>query len=119
VNGLNLKEMEASDMLDVLHYFIEEDMNYLSAEHADGRSRTREILYQDFYGYRYPYASSNTANVSAQGGITKNFDDPIDDEEIVAFNPLKGPTKAFVPATPVDASSRKPFGAILDEPLSR
>jgi hypothetical protein len=113
--------MEASDMLDVLHFFIEEDMNYTSAEQVDGRSRSREIIYQDFYGYSYAYASErNSGNLSAQGGMSKNFDDPIDEEEsVVPFDPLKGPTKAFVPATPVNASLMKPFGAALDEPLSK
>ena len=120
MNGLNLKEMEASDMLDVLHFFIEEDMNYTSAEQVDGRSRSREILYQDFYGYKYPYASAQSGNTSAQGGINKNFDDPIDEEEsIVPFDPLKGPTKSFVPATPVNAAMSRPFGAAIEEPLSK
>ena len=112
--------MEASDMLDVLHYFIEEDMNYTSAEQVDGRSRGREIIYQDFYGYKYPYANQQSSSATARGGINKNFDDPIDEEEsLVPFDPLKGPTKAFVPATPVNAAMSKPFGAILDEPMSR
>lgn len=107
-------------MLDVIHFFIEDDMNYTSSEQVDSRSRSREIIYQDFYGYSYPYASQKTTSMSAQGGLTKNFDDPIDDEEsIVPFDPLKGPTKAFVPATPVNAAMSKPFGAALDEPLSK
>lgn len=112
--------MEASDMLDVLHYFIEEDMHYSSAEEADGRSRSREIIYQDFYGYPYKYAVSTSNTGTASSGITRNFDDPVvDDDEIVPFDPLKGPTKAFVPATPVNAAVSKPFGALIDEPLTR
>ena len=122
MSGLNLKEMEASDMLDVIHYFIEEDMNYSSAEQADGRSRSREIIYQDFYGHNYKYATSqgNSGVSSAAGSITRNFDDPIDDEEsLVPFDPLKGPTKSFVPATPVNAAMSRPFGAVIEEPLSK
>ena len=107
-------------MLDVLHYFIEEDMNYTSAEQVDGRSRSREVLYQDFYGYKYPYASQQNSGMTAQGGISKNFDDPIEEEEsVVPFDPLKGPTKAFIPPTQVNAAMSKPFGALLDEPLSK
>ena len=107
-------------MLDVIHFIFEDDMNYSSGEQADGRSRSREIIYQDFYGYEYAYASQQTGSSNAAGGITKNFDETFDDsDEIIPFDPLKKPTKAFVPATPVDASSSKPFGAVLDEPFSR
>lgn len=108
-------------MLDVIHFIFEDDMNYSSGEQADARSRSREVLYQDFYGYAYSYAnSSSNGSTLASGGITKNFDEPLDlDEEVVPFDPLKGPTKRFVPATPVNASSSKPFGAVLDEPFSK
>jgi hypothetical protein len=123
VSGLNLKEMEASDMLDVIHYFIEEDMNYSSSEQADGRSRTREILYRDFYAQNYKYATSSSGSKysSANGSISKDFDSPYEDEEetLVPFDPLKGPTKSFVPATPVNAAMTRPFGAVIEEPLSR
>jgi hypothetical protein len=115
--------MEASDMLDVLHFFLEEDMNYASGEQADGRSRSREVLYQDFYGYKYPYSSSSSSagmnNPVYADGNVKNFDEYKDDDAVVPFDPLKTPTKAFVPATPVNASMSKPFGAVLDEPLSK
>jgi hypothetical protein len=122
VSGINLREMEASDMLDVIHYFIEEDMNYSSSEQADGRSRTREILYQDFYGQNYKYATSRNGAeyTSASGSISKDFDSPYEEEEtLVPFDPLKGPTKSFVPATPVNAAMSRPFGAVIEEPLSR
>ena len=108
-------------MLDVLHFLFEEDMNYTSGEQAEGRSRSREILYQDFYGYKYPYGGVSTSGSTTANGNIKNFDDYEieEDETVVPFDPLKGPTKAFVPATPVDASMSKPFGAALDEPLSK
>ena len=120
VNGLNLKEMDASDMLDVIHFFFEEDMNFASKEEADARSNSREIIYQDFYDYAYRYGSSKSTSSTASQGryyIEEGIEES--EESIVPFDPLKGPTKAFVPATPVDASMSKPFGAVLDEPLSR
>lgn len=106
-------------MLDVLHYFFEEDMYYSSAEQAEGRDRARQQIYSQFYGSEYPYAI--TANKSnAQGGMTtKNFD--LDEEEgIVPFDPLEKskPTKPFVPPTPVNAKSSQPFGSVLDGPLT-
>jgi hypothetical protein len=117
VNGLNLKEMEASDMLDVIHFFFEEDMNYASKEEADARSNTREIIYQDFYGHSYKYGDSRSAqSTSAQG--TYYIEEP-EDDNVVPFDPLKGPTKSFVPATPVNAAMSRPFGAVIEEPLSK
>lgn len=115
--------MNASDMLDVLHYFFEDDMNYASAEHADAKDRSREIIYQDFYGHKYAYSNTQAragANYSASGqGIVKDFNAAEEEEKIEAFDPMKKPPKPFVPATKVNAASPKPFGAILDEPLSR
>ena len=123
MNGLDLKEMRAPDMLDVLHYFFEDDMNYASAEQADAKDRTREIIYQDFYGHVYAYSNTQTranANYSASGqGIVRDFNAADEEEKIEAFDPMKKPPKPFVPATQVNASSPKPFGSVLDEPLSR
>ncbi len=119
MNNLNLKEMEASDMLDVIHFFFEEDMNYASGEQAEGRSRAREILYQDFYGHKYPYATTKTGSPVYADGNVRNFDEYEDDDTVVPFDPLKAPTKSFVPPTPVNASMSKPFGEALDEPLSK
>ena len=119
MNNLNLREMEASDMLDVIHFFFEEDMNYASGEQAEGRSRSREILYQDFYGYKYPYGGVRVDNNVGASGNIKNFDEYEDDDTVVPFDPLKGPTKSFVPPTPVNAAMSRPFGAVIEEPLSK
>ena len=123
MNGLDLKEMSASDMLDVLHYFFEDDMNYASAEQADAKDRSREIIYRDLYNHSYAY--SNTQARSSDGysaggqGIVRDFNAADEEEKIEAFDPMKKPPKPFVPATQVNASSPKPFGSVLDEPLSR
>ena len=102
-------------MLDVLHYFFEEDLYYSTAEQAEGRDRARERIYQDFYNKRYAYASS-----SGQG-VSRNFDVDIapEDEEIIPFDPMQKmqPTKPYVEPTPVNASSRLPFGNVLDAPM--
>ena len=115
--------MKASDMLDVLHYFFEDDMNYASAEQADARDRTREIIYQDFYNHKYAYSNTQSGtgvNYSAGGqNFTVDLSSDEQDEKIEAFDPMKKPPKPFVPATQVNAASPKPFGSALDEPLSR
>jgi len=111
--------MEAQDMLDVIHYFFEEDMFYSSAEQAEGRDRARQQIYNQFYESEYPYAVTSSSN-NASGVVTRNFDvEEEKDDEIVPFDPLQKnkPTKPFIPATPVNAKSNQPFGSALDGPL--
>lgn len=104
-------------MLDVIHFFLEEDTQHATKEEADARSSARDVIYQDFYGHSYKYSTSGTTSSrSAQG--TYDFGEP-ENETVVPFDPLKGPTKSFVRATPVNASMTKPFGEALDEPLSK
>lgn len=118
VNGLNLKEMDASDMLDVIHFFFEDDINYVSGEQADARDRARTILYQNFYEQNYSYSQSNDSSIST----SKNFDEPLvaEDEKIKQFDPLNDkPPKKFIPPTTGNAKLAKPFGNLIDEPFSR
>lgn len=102
-------------MLDVLHYFFEEDLYYSSAEQAEGRDRARSHIYQDFYNKAYPYASSGGQGVSR----SSNVEMIAEDEEIVPFDPMQNtkPLKPYVPPTPVNASSPLPFGKALEGPL--
>ena len=55
VNGLQLASMDASDMLDVLHYFLEDDMNYSTAEQAEARDNSRSAIYEAMYSSSYKY----------------------------------------------------------------
>ena len=106
-------------MLDVLHYFFEEDMYYTSAEQAEGRDRSREIIYRDFYNASYPYATTRNSNFASGQGITRNFDE-LEEEEIVPFDPLQKQkvVKPFIPPTAVDARAEQPFGTTLDGPIT-
>jgi hypothetical protein len=125
VNGINLKEMEASDMLDVLHYFFEDDLFYSSVEQADGRDRSREAIYRDFYNSSYAYSTGAGSN-SAGGGVSKNFDNfefmsEEEEEKIVPFDPLQKQKaiKPFIKPTSVNAAAAQPFGDMLDGPITR
>ena len=60
VQGLKLKEMELADMLDVLHYFFEEDVLVRSSEEAEAKTQIRSVLYKDLYGTTYKYGVNNT-----------------------------------------------------------
>lgn len=95
--GLNLEEMEMSQMLDVIHYFFEEDSRVGSAEEAEAISAMRTTLYAVMYGTQYKYRINidKTGNSAGMGGTTK----------------------PYIPPTDFDADSVSPFGSVLDSPL--
>jgi hypothetical protein len=112
VNGLRLEEMELSDMLDVIHYFYEEDLNYATVEQAQMSDARRVTLFKQLYGIEYKYASEDVKNRTAGNSFDFDLDDP------VPFDPANAKTKPFIPATQVDADSYNPFGSILDAPIN-
>jgi hypothetical protein len=93
--------MELRDMLDVVHYFFEEDSRYKSAEEAETVSAVRSSLYGNMYGTYYKYAvkSKNTRSTPSD-----TYSDP---------NELK----PYIPPTQFDANSANPFGSVLDAPI--
>lgn len=101
--------MDMADMLDVLHYYMEEDFQVSSAEVAEARDKARSIIYKDLYnrGYKKRYQSD-----------VNGFDlkEPLNDS-ITPLDPEKGPTKSYVPPTDFNPDSTKPFGDVLDAPL--
>lgn len=111
--NLDLKEMNAADMCDILHFFFEEDNRYTSAEEAEALSKMRSHLYS-MYGKTYNY-EVNTGNNSNAGGrqyINPNdnlgFDDPMVGKQT---------KKGYIPPTAVKGESPAPFGALLDPPI--
>ena len=107
-------------MLDVLHFLMEEDFAASSSEHAQSRSKVREILYPDLYGatYKYPVKGQGTGGVSGTVTSAETYDD-LDAElsaDIDPFSPRKQETKPFIPATTFDPSAANPFDG-LDAPL--
>jgi len=112
--------MNASNMVDVLHYFFEEDMFYSSAEQAEARDETRKKMYSQMYGMTYKYAGtkSRKPGSTTYGGEVYDFSDDVPvTEDIKPFNPKKNPTKSFIPPTQMDPDSSRPFGIDLDAPL--
>jgi hypothetical protein len=121
--------MEASEMLDVVHYFLEEDLYVHDKGETASKSATRVKMYREFYGREYKYAYKGydepTAdqNISASGSATQidDYEDDLDAESqlrsIKAFNPKNNPAKPYVPPTEFDDTSITPFGNLLDSPL--
>lgn len=122
---MNLLSMEASDALDVIHFFFEEDSYVLSKESAEVKDRVRETIYRDLYSQTYKYSvtkptSSNggfsTGNYETADGVVNKFD--LEEESMpTPVDPMKMSPKPYTPATSVDASSSKPFGNALDAPI--
>lgn len=103
--------MELSDMLDVIHYFYEEDLNYASVEQAQMSDARRVTIFKQLYGTEYRYASTDTKNKVSASDFDYDFDD------LEPFDPAKAATKPFIPATEIDEYSSNPFGDILDAPI--
>lgn len=99
-------------MTDLLHYFLEEDMRFSTAEEADAVNSYRTQLYL-LYGKTYKYGVSNK-NQNGRSYVPKNasndfgFDDPLLDNT---------ETKPYVPPTEFNPNSAMPFGSVLDAPL--
>lgn len=99
VYGINLPEMELSDMLDVIHYFYEEDLNFSSHEQMQMAEKRRVHIYKEMYLTEYKY------QVSASSDVVEPFD------------PAGGGTKPYIPPTEFDPDSYNPFGSALDAPI--
>jgi hypothetical protein len=103
--------MEASEMLDVVHYYFEADARYASGEEADAVSKLRTSLYR-LYDKTYVYkVNSSNKNSSGRAYISGNDDDLVPTE----FSPKE--SKSFTPATKVDPEAYLPFGPALDAPI--
>lgn len=100
--GLSLAEMELSDMLDVIHFFFEEDSRYSSAEEAEGVSALRTSIYRNLYGTSYRYGTQKSKNTQTSAGSYSEFSDA---------------AKPYVPPTEFDPEMMNPYGSLLDAPI--
>lgn len=117
MSGLHLSSMDASEMLDVVHYIFEEDLIHAtSAEQIEAKEKVRSIVYRDFYETNYKYGSGvtdyNMSNKVLQDGLVGDEED-----ELKPFDPTKAPTKPYFAPTKPDETSAQPFGSKIDAPL--
>jgi len=119
MNGLDLAEMDASDMLDVLHFMFETDYTPPSEESAKSKSAIRESIYPSLYGTPYRYALPKDKNPQdGRFGVPDDIDLDVEDEPLPdPFSPREKVVKPFTPATTFDPDSKLPFGGALDAPL--
>ncbi len=110
-NGLKLQDMDAAEMLDVIHFLFEEDMRYSTAEEVQAQSKFRTSFYR-LYGKEYRYGSDSSAGTTyggrtyvPAGGIDEFDPSPVDVR------------KPYVAPTNFNPESANPFGSVLDAPL--
>jgi len=120
VQGIKLKEMELSDMLDVIHYFFEEDLLVSSSEESESKTQIRSVMYRDLYGTTYKYGDNSTGQSYNISNDTLPSDGLMGSTDEVIPDPMqqKRPTRAYTPTTDFDADSPLPFGQVLDQPES-
>jgi hypothetical protein len=106
--GINLMELEARDMLDVLHYLLEEDLNVSTAEQVDAKSQVRESIYKNIYNRTYKYSMGKS-------GSSNNYQDFDNIDDPVNMPPANMQTKPYMPPTNFDPDAANPFGNVLRE----
>ena len=107
-------------MLDVIHYFFEDDYRYSNNEESIYKDEFRKSFYMQLYSYEYRYSSEDRAPNPSYRDFDASATSSLEgvEEVIEPFNPRKKQnTKAFVEATPMVGDEIKPFGSILDGPI--
>ena len=117
MSGLRLGDLESTDMLDVIHYLMEEDMFTASKEESDNKSAIRTVFYREFSGKEYAYKSSSTASNQILPPLDEEFGIELFDPNS-KDRPIKTKPKPYVPPTNLNSDSYLPFGNKLDAPLN-
>lgn len=106
-------------MLDIIHYYFEEDFYHPTEESALRKSALREALYTSLYDTEYAYAikSENSKNTELYDSENEYETLYEPEESIKPFNPKAEPKKPYVPPTELNPDAAEPFGSILDAPL--
>ncbi len=97
-------------MLDVLHYYFEQDSRFTSPEEVESVNALRTQLYV-LYGKTYKYGSSTSGSGERKYISGDDSDFSLPDE----FSPKE--RKPYIPPTDFNPNSAMPFGSVLDAPL--
>jgi hypothetical protein len=118
MHGVDLLSMEATDMIDVIHYLFEQDTIFVSEEQMRSHSGVRVAIYETLYGvpYKYKVPDKKTGNQRAYVAEDMETLSTEESRDIKPFNPKEQPTKPFTPATTFDPEAANPFGG-LDSPM--
>jgi hypothetical protein len=118
---MRLASMEASDMVDVIHYLFEEDTVFFSTEQAAYKDSLRGNLYRDMYEREYKYVNKSSSDGSygmdTLDAPLNATEEPVEQDKIRVFSPREKTAKPYSPPTQVKADDIKPFGSVLDAPI--
>ena len=131
MSNIRLGDTEAGEMLDILHFLMEDDLHVTSMESAESRSGIRVSLYRDFYNVKYEYEYKPKKN-SRPGSHSDmpNYMTPdsmsgleymTEAEEARPFEPRETELPMKPPAQPLtefDPYAANPFEGILDAPMN-
>jgi hypothetical protein len=111
--------MPAQDMLDVLHYLFESD-SIDEQETQDAKRKMRGVIYGQLYERPYTWGSesADTREFGTQDVASGDVD--YSQPTSTSGSARGGPQlthKPYIPPTPVDPTSPRPFGTVLDAPL--
>jgi hypothetical protein len=112
--------MEASSMLDVLHFLFEDDFTYVSEENMTFQEVFRTNIYKEFYKTEYKYVRDKESS-SGLGSLEGPLNDDISDvpqEKINVFSPREKSAKQYVPPSEMTDDDARPFGSVLDSPIN-
>ena len=105
-------------MLDVIHYYFEQDHRYASFEEASFKDQFRSSIFKNLYNSRYEFGrSDDDVSDYRDSQINSELSAEEKPEVIEPFNPRAKNVKGYVPPTDFIENSSKPFGSVLDEPL--
>lgn len=102
-------------MLDVLHFFFEQDFGHPSAESSARNSTMRETLYSTMYETDYKYKIEQQGQSKPKS--IDDYEDSDEEDEYGDINVFSPSTRPYTPPTEVTTDPHKPFGDILDSPL--
>jgi hypothetical protein len=106
-SGIRLEVLPAADMLDVLHYYFETDA-VGEKEEQDAKLKLRRSIYRTLYQRPYTWQDDSDGG---EFGTQDASGSPVN-------RPAKFEHKPYVPPTPVNPNSPKPYGNVLDAPLA-
>lgn len=105
-------------MLDILHFFFEEDQVNATQELKNQKSDVRDNMYRLLYGVDYAYKLDKVETDATDMSFLEDEDDsPPDDSDIKPFSPKRQGVKPFIPVNQPTEDGIQPFGNTLDAPL--
>lgn len=106
-SGTRLETLPLSDMCDILHYYFEDD---ILVEESVGQAKTqlRGRIYNKLY--LRPYTWGVNEQPEKEFGTQEVGSNGFRDQPVLEH-------KGYVPPTPFDPTSKRPYGMLLDPPL--